>query len=146
MIGELRLRLGVKEGRTVIRDVYNRVPLKIAKPFYLEPESGEIFIYQMNPAGGMVQGDDYQQYVELEPGAKAFLTTQSATRVYRTPDGFAQQGNYFTLGKGAALEFFPDPVIPFAGSRFIGETEVHLTSLSPGARRQLSQRINFPSQ
>ncbi|HEX3031131.1 MAG TPA: urease accessory protein UreD, partial [Bacillota bacterium] len=60
--------------------------------------------------------------------AKAFLTTQSATRVYRTPEGFALQGNYFTLGKGAVLEYFPDPVIPFAGSRYIGETEVHLTS------------------
>lgn len=128
MIGELRLKLGVKEGRTIIKDVYNRVPLKIAKPFYLEPESGEIFIYQMNPAGGMVQGDDYQQHIELETGAKAFFTTQSATRVYRTPDGYAKQGNYFRVGEGATLEYFPDPVIPFAGSRFMGETEVYLTT------------------
>ncbi|MFZ5641918.1 MAG: urease accessory protein UreD [Bacillota bacterium] len=125
--GELRLRLGVKGGRTVIKDVYNRVPLKIAKPFYLEPESGEIFLYQMNPSGGMVQGDDYRQEIELERGARAFLTTQSATKIYRTPDSSARQVNLFKVGEGALLEYFPDPVIPFAASRFFGETEVYLS-------------------
>lgn len=125
--GELRLRLGVKDGCTVIKDVYNRVPLKIAKPFYLEPETGEIFIYQMNPSGGMVQGDDYRQEIELAPGAQAFFTTQSAAKIYRTPDSYARQVNLFRVGAGARLEYFPDPMIPFAGSRFVGETELHLT-------------------
>lgn len=125
--GLLRMRFGVKEGRTVIRDMYNQVPLKVAKPFYLEPESGEIFIYQMNPAGGMVQGDDYSQEIELDHGSRVFLTTQSATKIYRTPDSRASQRNLFVLGQNALLEYFPDPVIPFAGSEFANDTEVHLT-------------------
>lgn len=125
--GELKLTLGLKEGRTIIKDVYNRVPLKIAKPFYLEPESGEIFIYQMNPVGGMVQGDDYYQEITVEPGAKVFLTTQSATKIYRTPNSYTRQTNLFQLGANALLEYFPDPVIPFAGSRYQGETKLFLS-------------------
>lgn len=126
--GELRLRLGLKNGRTIIKEVYNQVPLKVAKPFYLEPGSGEIFIYQMNPAGGMVQGDNYYQTVELEKGAQAFLTTQSATKIYRSQDSSAGQFNVFKVGEEALLEYFPDPVIPFAGSRFVNETEIHLAA------------------
>lgn len=125
--GELMLRLGVKNGRTVILDAYNKAPLKIAKPFYLEPESGEIFIYQMNPSGGMLQGDVYRQEVEIEPGGRLFMSTQSATRIYRTPQCCAAQYNLFRLGRDALLEYFPDPSIPFAGSKFVGDTEVHLT-------------------
>lgn len=125
--GELKLRVALKEGYTVLKDAYNQVPLKIAKPFYLEPETGELFIYQMNPAGGMVQGDNYHLEIELEAGSRVFLTTQSATKIYRSPDSYAYQVNRFKLGEGAILEYFPDPVIPFAGSKFIGETEVHLS-------------------
>lgn len=125
--GFLRMRFGVKDGFTVIRDIYNQVPLKVAKPFYFEPESGEIFIYQMNPAGGMVQGDEYCQEIELEMNARVFFTTQSATKVYRTPNGQASQFNLFMLGEGSLLEYFPDSVIPFAGSDFVNETKIHLT-------------------
>lgn len=125
--GLLRMRFGVKEGRTVIKDMFNQVPLKVAKPFYLEPESGEIFIYQMNPAGGMVQGDEYCQEIELAEGSRVFLTTQSAAKIYRTTDGRASQDNLFILGRDTLLEYFPDPVIPFAGSEFVNETRVYLT-------------------
>lgn len=126
--GVLRLALEVKNGRTVIEDAYCRVPLKVAKPFYLEPETGEIFIYQMNPAGGMVQGDYYEQEIILGPGARAFFTTQSAAKIYRCPGASAGQHTLFKLGEGAVLEYFPDPVIPFAGSKFDGQTEIHLSS------------------
>lgn len=125
--GELKLTLGLKEGRTIIKEAYNRVPLKIAKPFYLEPESGEIFIYQMNPGGGMVQGDDYYQEITIEPGAQVFLTTQSAAKIYRSPNSYTRQINLFKLGANALLEYFPDPLIPFAGSRYQGETKVCLS-------------------
>ena len=124
--GELALHLGVKNGKTIISDVYNKAPLKIAKPFYLDPPSGELFIYQMNPGGGMLQGDVYRVEVEMEPGSGLFMSTQSAAKIYRTPQGQAAQYNLFRLGPDCLLEYFPDPVIPFAGSKFSGDTEVYL--------------------
>lgn len=136
--GLLKMRFGVKEGLTVIKDSYNQVPLKVAKPFYLEPESGEIFIYQMNPSGGMVQGDEYLQEMELDSGSRVFLTTQSAAKIYRTPDSQAFQSNLFVLDQDSLLEYFPDPVIPFAGSEFINETKVYLTK---GAAAFLAETV-----
>ncbi|MHB1652625.1 MAG: urease accessory protein UreD [Desulfitobacteriaceae bacterium] len=124
--GELKLLLGLKDGRTIIKESYNRVPLKVAKSFYLEPESGELFIYQMNPTGGMVQGDNYHLNIDLEKDARVFITTQAATKVYRTPESYASQITIINARENALLEYFPDPVIPFAGSRYVSEVEVHL--------------------
>lgn len=124
--GRLKLNFGVSAGKTVLRDSAWTAPLKIAKPFYLD-NSGEAFIYVMNPSGGMVRGDSYVLDVSLEPGAEVFLTTQSAAKIYRTPGGCVRQMCTFRVGEGALLEYFPDPVIPFAGSQFNGETEVLLS-------------------
>lgn len=124
--GELRLRLVFKNGRTIIKDAYNSGPLKVTKPHYLEPETGGIFLNQMCTGGGLVQGDDYYQEVELESGARLYLTTQSSTKIYRMHNGYARQLNRFRVAGFAVLEYLPEPIVPFAGSRYVGETEVHL--------------------
>lgn len=130
--GELKLRLGLKNGVTIVRDAYNSGPLKITKPFYLEPETGEIFLCQMCTGGGFVQGDDYYQEIELEPGTRAYFTTQSSTKIYRMNSSFARQVSIFKIGKGALFEYLPEPVIPFAGSRYTGETEIYLEDEAVG--------------
>ncbi|MFZ5596876.1 MAG: urease accessory protein UreD [Bacillota bacterium] len=124
--GALKLEIGLEGRRSVIRDSLWTAPLKVAKPFYLD-NSGEVFIYLMNQSGGMVRGDSYRIEVTLDKGAMAFLTGQSATKIYKTPGGCVNQRCIFTVGEGGVLEYFPDPVIPFAGSNFRGETEVRLS-------------------
>lgn len=123
---ELRLRLAIKGDRTIIKDSYNRGPLKVAKPFYIEPDTGGVYLCQMCTGGGLAQGDDYYQDIELEPGAKALITTQSSTKIYRMPSSYARQVNRFRVRRGAFLEYIPEPIVPFADSRYIGETEVFL--------------------
>ncbi|MHB0977069.1 MAG: urease accessory protein UreD [Candidatus Aquicultorales bacterium] len=124
--GLLRLQLGLKDGRTIVKDAYNSGPLKIAKPFYPDSGAGGIYLCQMSTGGGLVQGDDYHQEIEVEPGAQVFLTTQSSTKIYRTPNSFARQVTRLKVGKGALFEYLPEPVVPFAGSRFFGETQIFL--------------------
>ncbi len=46
------------------------------------------------------------------------FTTPSATRVYRTLDKPASQSIDLRVGVNAICEWVPEPVIPFAGSRF----------------------------
>ncbi len=123
--GYLYLRLANKEGYTYIADNFSQIPLKIAKPFYLDT-TGQIFLYLMNPTGGMVQGDRLYLKVTLEPGAQAFITSQAATKIYRMENGHAATTDYFELGEGSFLEYFPDPIIPFSGARYCSEIEVKL--------------------
>lgn len=121
--GLLYLKLNCKGDTTYIEDCYATTPLKVAKALYLD-NSGEAFIYIMNPSGGMVQADSYDININLAPKSKAFITTQSATKIYRMEKTGAYSKEHFYIGKNALLEYFPDPYIPFAGSRFKGETEI----------------------
>lgn len=78
----------------------------------------QAYVYLLNPTGGIVQGDRLETEVVLEPGARALLTTQSATKVYRMERGYAEELNRYTLRGDAVLEYLPDQTIPFAGARF----------------------------
>ena len=68
--------------------------------------------------------------VEVMAGAAAQITTTGATRLYRHRAGAAdsEQCARFSVGDAALLEYLPDAVIPYAGSRHIQSTEIRLGS------------------
>jgi urease accessory protein len=69
--------------------------------------------------------------VGLGPGARCFLGTQSATRVYRNSDSLpCSQRIRATLGPGSLLVFAPDPVQSFARSSYVQQ---QVFDLGPGA-------------
>lgn len=73
-------------------------------------------------------GDHLALDVEVQADAAAQITTTGATRLYRHRAGSAdsEQRARFLVGDGALLEYLPDPVIPYAGSRHIQRTEIRL--------------------
>ncbi len=81
-----------------------------------------------NVSGGVLAGDRLSLDVEVEAGASAQITTTGATRLYRHRTGAedSEQRTRFTVGDGALLEYLPDAVIPYAGSRHAQRTEIHL--------------------
>ena len=46
------------------------------------------------------------------------LTTQSATKVYKTPKNFAYQETEITLKAGSYLEYIPDPLIAYQNAHY----------------------------
>ncbi len=56
------------------------------------------------------------------------ITTTGATRLYRHRPGAedSEQCLNFSVGEGATLEYLPDPLIPFAGSRHSQRTFISL--------------------
>lgn len=107
-----------KEGdKTVLVDSFSRIPLQVLPPFYLDKNT-TAYSYILNPTGGVVGGDNLDIEIWLEPGAHAFLTTPSATKVYRTIGPLAQQRLIFSLKRDSVLEYLPRVTIPFAGSSF----------------------------
>jgi urease accessory protein len=73
--------------------------------------------------GGLVDGDNLRLDVKVHPGAVAYLSTQSSTKVYR---GTASQHIEATVADGACLVSAPDPVVCFAGASFTQRQRVHL--------------------
>jgi urease accessory protein len=109
--------------RTVVADCYYHVPVQVLRPVYLD-DHGTAYVYLLNPCGGVLGGDTYTLQVTLEAGARAYLTTPSATKLYAAHDAMAQQRIDITLGAGAVLTYLPEQTIPFADAAF--QQHVHL--------------------
>src|SRR5207249_543010 len=88
------------------------LPLQVLAPLALDDAAAIVSI--LNPTGGLVGGDRLVVDVAVGAGAHACLTTPSATKVYRTAVGPAEQAVRLTLAPGARLEWVPDHTIPFA--------------------------------
>jgi urease accessory protein len=121
--GLVEVSLAAGRERTVLVGVRHRTPLQIGRVLYPDAGCPEMaFVYVAMIGGGIVQGDRLTWRVDLRPGARAHVTTLSATKIYRTVDPTAGQGPTHSVdlavGAGAVLEWWPDPVIPFRGSRF----------------------------
>jgi urease accessory protein len=129
MSGILRVRLAPLRALTRVVDQYWRVPLQVLPPSY-QDEDDEAYLYLLNPTGGIVQGDRLLTEVMVEPGARVLLSTQSATKVYRMDEGYAEEVNRYVLQGDAVMEYLPDQTIPFAGSRFYRSTTVELDPAS----------------
>ncbi|MFP5346133.1 MAG: urease accessory protein UreD [Actinomycetes bacterium] len=124
-MGLLDLGLAPVAGATRVVRQFHRTPLYVLRPIYLDRAlPGMAFVYLQQQGGGMVQGDRYRVDVEVAAGGQAHLTTQSATKVFGMPSGYATQLVNVSAGPGALLEYLPEPVIPFRASRFFTETTV----------------------
>jgi urease accessory protein len=82
------------------------------------------FIFLLQSGDGLVQGDRYRIDIDCAPGAAAHITTQAATKVFRARHNLATQMVNLRAGGGAVLEYLPDPVVPFRGSRLFQRTRV----------------------
>lgn len=127
--GRLRLEFERRGSKTVLARSAWAVPLQILVPVALDDPAVVVSI--LNPTGGVVGGDRLRVEVEVGAGAHACLTTPSATRIYRTAGGLAEQEVVARVGEDGALEWVPDHAIPFAGSAFRQRIRVDLAA---GAR------------
>jgi urease accessory protein len=119
-----------KTSETFLASSLQEAPLKVVRAFTLA--DGTAMTHLHNVSGGLLGGDDLSLRVGVGRGSKVQLTTTSASRIYRhRPDLSAtMQRNEIVVGEDAVLEYLPDAMIPFAGSRFLQKTTIHL---APGA-------------
>jgi urease accessory protein len=115
--GVLHLNLVDRKGKTVAKNVYFQGAFKIMRPIYLD-DSGQACYYLLNPGGGYLDGDRYQMKICLEENAKVTLTTQGATKVYKTPNNYASQESEILLQAGSFLEYIPDPLIAYQNANY----------------------------
>lgn len=111
-------------GRSVVRSAYATSPLRLLTP---NNHGHGAWIYASNYGGGLVDGDAIDLHTTVESDAMAFLSTQSATKVYRSP-----HGTEFTLHadvrENGLLISAPDAVICFAGARYRQTQQANLAA------------------
>jgi urease accessory protein len=83
-------------------------------------------VHLHNVSGGILAGDRLS--LDVEAAAPLLITTTGATRLYRHRPGAddSEQRMNFSIGEGSMLEYLPDPLIPFAGSRHSQRTSFAL--------------------
>ncbi|YCI95290.1 urease accessory protein UreD [Arthrobacter sp. R3-55] len=127
--GRLELGVGVRGGRSVALRQFHEGALRVLRPHYLDG-SGQVCYVMVNPGGAYLGADLFVIDVEVGAGAELLLTTQSATKIYRTPGSFAEQRMSVRLGEGSRLEVMPDQLIAYreASYRQNSHLSLHPTS------------------
>ncbi len=102
-------------------------PLKVIRAFPID--DGGALVHLHNISGGVLSGDVLSLSANVRQGAYAQLTSTSATRLYRSRIGnaTASQTNTLSIEEDGLLEYLPDPLIPFAGSRYQQHTSIELS-------------------
>ena len=125
--GLLRLGFERRAERTILADLESRTPYLAQRALHCDdalPDMAWLFV--ITTAGCVLQGDRMALEVALGAGAKAHVTTPSATKIHTMDANYAQQTQVFTLDEGAYLEFLPEPLIPHRQSRFASDTRIAL--------------------
>lgn len=124
MDGALRVRVDVHDGESRVTESYARAPYHYLPIIQRDRDLPLLTI--VNSSGGILGGDVLDARIDLGARAAVVLRQQAATKVYRSACGPARSFCHFVLGEGAWLDYFPDEIIPFAGSEYSQTTRVEL--------------------
>jgi urease accessory protein len=127
--GNLDLQYSYQRPLTRIDRAYATAPLKVQRPFYPEGQA-VCHTVVLHTAGGLVGGDVLDQHIHLQPSSHVFMTTASASKIYRGNGQVAQQSIEVKVDAGACLEWLPQEAIVFDGALYQQEMRVEL---APGA-------------
>jgi urease accessory protein len=119
MAGSLRLVVGLDAaGHCALREQYSSQLHRVLQLIPGDvPEEG--LLYVLNPTGGVLQGDRLEADIRVERGAHAIVTTPSATKIYRAEQHASESHTRLRVARGATLEYLPEPLIPYSGSRYV---------------------------
>jgi len=123
--GYLRLGFELRGGRTILADLDARTPFLAQRALHCDDQLPDMaWLFMIATGGCVLQGDRLALDVSIGPGARAHITTQSATKVHSMDANYAHQTQSFIMGEGAYLEFLPDPLIPHRRARFANDTRI----------------------
>ncbi len=108
--------------RTAVVRCRAATPLKILTPRHAGTAAWACL---SSHGGGILNGDDVSIGVEVRAGARAALVTQASTKIYPGLPG-ARQTLCAAVAAGGLLVAAPDPVVCYAGARYLQRQEFDL--------------------
>jgi urease accessory protein len=135
--GFLRLGFERRDRRTILARLERRSPYMAQRALYCDQGMPDLaWVFLITTTGCLLQGDRLALDIRLATGARAHVTTQSATKIHSMDANYAAQTQTITLSDDAYLEFLPDPVIPHRHARFVSDTRI---SVAPTATLLFSE-------
>lgn len=122
------LRLGFEldaDGKSILRDHERIAPLIVQKELYCDEGMKEMpVVYILSSGGPNVDGDRYEQEIEMRRGSIGHVTTGAATKIAEMKDNFSAMYQKITLEEDSYLEFMPESTIPCKEARFANYTDI----------------------
>ncbi|MBJ6365040.1 urease accessory protein UreD [Staphylococcus hominis] len=115
--GQLDLTVFNNGERSVARNIFFEKALKVIRPVYLNFSKIPTF-YIVNVGGGYLDGDRYRMNINVEEEAKVTLTSQGATKIYKTLNDCVKQYQTFNIAKDGYMEYVGDPIIAYERAKF----------------------------
>ncbi len=114
------------DGASAVTGAFSTSPMKLLVP---RPRGQSAWIYSSSFGGGLVAGDRTSLDLSLAAGTRAFVGTQSSSKIYRNPSKRASgHSTRARLGAGSLLVFAPDPAQLFAESTYTQRQEFDLAA------------------
>ena len=112
-------------GRTFLRKQSFRAPIHLSKPHW---DGNYLNINVVNPTAGLFAGDHVEVTVRVCAGARAVLTTPSATRVFRAKHSMQRTEivQIIVVENGGRLDVCPDMLIAHGGARYSQTTRIEV--------------------
>ncbi len=137
--GLVELRLERRAGRTRLAHSRTRPPLLVQRALHPDEAVPDMaYVFLANPTGGLLENDRHCISVHVAGGARAHVTTQSATKIFTMEQGEAEQQVSLNVASGAYLEYLPDPLIPFRNASLTQHASINL---EPGAALVMGEVI-----
>jgi urease accessory protein len=126
--GRMRLRFEARDAttETILSECEQHPPLRVVRAFQLD--DGGALVHLHNLSGGVLGGDQLDITIEVGPRAVAQVTSTGATRIYRSRQnaGPGEARLQIRVEDHGLIEYLPDQLIPYAGSRYRQETRIDL--------------------
>lgn len=114
-------------GRTWLETQRAAYPFHVGRCLRIagDPE-GMATVYVQSCSGGIFEHDDLRWRISAATGARAHVSTSASTIVHTMDDGEARQEVRVDAAAGAYLEYLPDPLILFPGTRLSSRVHIRL--------------------
>ncbi len=125
--GGVRLGYIADSQGSTLKEQWVRPPLHLAKTYHDKDWAINLLT---SPTAGLLEGDQLEINCKVGAEAKAALISPAACRVHTMADGEATIHQHYQVGKHAALDVWPAPLVLQSASRLRQFTRVDLEPTS----------------
>ncbi len=120
-----------KNSRTFIKNLKTKSPILVQKALYSDPSNpNKAHIYLMSSAGGMLQGDTLKIDITARKNTETYVTTQAATKIYKSENQNCCQHVKILVQKDSFLEYLPKQIIPHKHAKFFQDVNIRIDTSS----------------
>lgn len=124
------LTIYLKNEKSKTEKAYFTGIAKLARAIYLDTDHVPCY-YLMQLGGGYVENEKFRTGIHIKEGARAIVTTQAATKVYKCANELpSYQLNEIIVEENGVLEYISDNVILFKDAMFRQDTTIDIKSTS----------------